>query len=404
MGWLFLALIAFLGCLVWFVFRANIGANVVIPKSAMKAAAGNDQEDEPVVLGTQMARAYANEQQRLANGNLGKSLIPQASYDRWRGELSIIAPRPIELDRQMRKVCHTYTALGREERNAAVHATSLDDFYTLLTFAKRAAIFGMRENAGDWIEDGFVAIAMVDVDRVDWRDLIVTLSVLHYAGRKTGMNVDRAIADALALATGQTSRLIAEFSKQPPTSNDLRASCGYEEIETDAGVGFVGWNLNEFHPSYDIARLALRVADVLSNDKYLADDVTLASELPAVWFTTPEQDRLAKILDGMPAVANVSAALRPAEHPQAGSQQLTVFIAETRNADEAEFLASASTGPDSRGTNRLNIVHGRLFLLVVARSFVQGDAPFETQQTIQRFTTQLAVVLENAAQGGPQRR
>ena len=74
----------------------------------------------------------------------------------------------------------------------------------------------------------------------------------------------------------------------------------------------------------------------------------------------------------------------------AQSQQLTVFVAEAHDGDQAAALESWSLGGAHAS---LASRQDAVLCLVVARSFVAGDAPYESDAALQRFASGLTRVL-----------
>jgi hypothetical protein len=77
-----------------------------------------------------------------------------------------------------------------------------------------------------------------------------------------------------------------------------------------------------------------------------------------------------------------------------------MFLAELNDEMAAEALFRLSREKQMR-PNDFSMAaakEGRLFCLAVARSFVVGTAPFETQTSLQRFSTRMAEVLKNQIQ------
>ncbi len=75
---------------------------------------------------------------------------------------------------------------------------------------------------------------------------------------------------------------MVDFLKRSPQEKDLRSSWGYDEVETKNGIGFIGWEFAEYHPTYDLKLIAIDIADVIAADKY-EPDVSVATNLPAAW-------------------------------------------------------------------------------------------------------------------------
>jgi hypothetical protein len=136
----------------------------------------------PIVLGTQLASAFAAEKQRLARGGHGPSPMPPGGYSSVEANLNAPVQSPFDL--ALRDFVRRYAAADPDTRMDMRDATSMDELYTLLTFASRQAVFAMQRNEASYIDDALAALAMLDLERIDWRDGMGTADlVLHAAGR-----------------------------------------------------------------------------------------------------------------------------------------------------------------------------------------------------------------------------
>jgi hypothetical protein len=137
-------------------------------------------------------------------------------------------------------------------------------------------------------------------------------------------------------------------------------------------------------PTHDLAAMSLRIAASLRGDDYAADDPRLAVELPAVWLSSAADPALEPILDAARGAALVNARLRPEATPDHASQQLTAWLVELSDASAAAHLVSLSLRPHP-GHALLGLADGALFVLVVARSVVEGVPSYEEGTRLGRF-------------------
>jgi hypothetical protein len=85
------------------------------------------------------------EELRKSRGATGKSPMPDGKYDFWRGEESLINPAPSSLDAMLRESCQRFAKNDEQSRAEMRASISMEEFYTLITFSRRAAVFGIRE-------------------------------------------------------------------------------------------------------------------------------------------------------------------------------------------------------------------------------------------------------------------
>lgn len=161
----------------------------------------------------------------------------------------------------------------------------MDDLYTLLSYGKRAAVFALRERSAQPLIDGLRAIAMIEAERTDPRDILWTLALLHHAAERIGQEPERLFRDAASLAEPQVAQMLVDFPRQSASERDLKHSWGYEELSTPNGPGLIGWGFEEYDPTYDLKLVAVEIAHLLGLDRYQTDEVQIASDLPAVWLS-----------------------------------------------------------------------------------------------------------------------
>lgn len=355
------------------------------------------QPNPPVVLGQQLADATEAERRRLTETGLGPSPMPKATYDFWRGELSLANPTPLRLDADVADLVRQFQRSDPGRRADMRRAISMDGFYTLLTFSKRQAVYAIRMRRADPVEAGLAAIAVIEADRTDFRDILVALSLLHHAARRLSLDAGGLFAAAAALSEPKTGRLIEGFAARKREDLDLRDAWGYEEVVTDGGLGFIRWGFAKYEPTRDLKSLALDLAALLEADDYQPDEPEVATEIPRYWLGEGASPALEQVLGVMRGGASVSGRMRPGVSAAHASQQLTIFVAELADPAAATRLADVAM-TRRRGFSAFAVAEGGLFAMVVARSFVQGVEAHETPESLTRFGPGLSRILEQHAQ------
>jgi hypothetical protein len=354
-----------------------------------------------IVLGELMAEAQRAEDARLAKPGIAASPFgPDLRYDRWFGDIGLSDPVPCRVDDELRAFCRRFAAADPLSRARVRESTSMDDFYTLLEFSRRSAVFGLRSRDAGYFVDGLSAIAIIDVSRIDHRDAQVALELLDFAARAIETNPGDFFKRAASLAEPRMSQLILACSKRLQGTYDLHGDCGYAMIETEAGPGFVHWNLEPYQPSYPMDKIALALADFVKRDKYQPTFITLASKLPAVWLSSVDDPVLNRTLKSVRAGISVTAELRPSESPDYAYQHLMIFLVELKDEADAASLLRLYDEIHKQPTRvaLAGLKEGRLFCLAIGRAWVVGKAPFETTETMQRFSAGIAQLLKRYVQ------
>jgi hypothetical protein len=348
------------------------------------------------VLGAQYAAARKVEQARIAEGSIQSSPIgPNMRYD-FQGAMEAIAPHRRPLDNKLTEICRRFAGSDATTRAITRNSVSMDDFYTLLSFARRSAVFALRDRQSSHIIDGLTAIAVVELNRVDFRDALVALALLYNAAIRIGDNPDTLVRSAVALAEPKMSALMEGFVNRSPDDKDL-CKWGHMVVETKNGPGFVSSRYRPYTPTYPMDRIALELAQLIEADKYRAM-VELQTEIPTFWLSGVDDEMLAQVLQSVVAGAQVTGYLRPETLPHNPGHlvSLFLFLAELANQSTAESLDELARAKCTRKNSfsMLAIGNGRLFCLVISSSAVHGENPFETAVSLARFGPGIERILE----------
>ena len=105
-------------------------------------------------------------------------------------------PKQVEFDRILQELCSSFAKKSPGERSSFRAAVSLEEFYTLIEFARRAAVFSLRRNDSHILQGGLTALAMIEAERTDSRDILIALALLHHSAVRIGMNPSSAFQTA----------------------------------------------------------------------------------------------------------------------------------------------------------------------------------------------------------------
>jgi hypothetical protein len=291
-------------------------------------------------------------------------------------------------------VARTFASAGSSARAELRDEMSMNDFYSLLTFARRASVFAMRSNDGQWIVDALHGIAIIDAHRIDERDIPLTLSVVHHAAERIGIDTKKKFEAAASLAEKKPAELIRSFVRGDEKYKDLRRSWGHDEIVTPAGVGIISREFSPYQPTGDMATMAVAIAHMIRDDHYEPSSVAIASKLPSVWFRTDDETGLQALLRHVRAGLTVQGRLRPDQRPLQELHTLTIFAIELEDVSFAEQLMRIAASHPPREERRLTIRERALFCMAIAESAAD---PYET--TLERFRPLLATIFGRYPRG-----
>lgn len=331
-----------------------------------------------IILGTQVAQASAAQQRHEETHGAPNSPLAHLSYSARENRLWLWGDSPI--DSRIESAVTDFAALGEAERNSVRDSMSMDDFYTLLAFAGRRALAVLR--GGEAIEPAFFSLAMVDFDRVDWRDLIVTNSLVCYAGGRSGAPV----ADLVSRTTQLAERKTAEaLKKQPSRRINLAKSCGYREVRTSEGVALFNTGYEHFSPQADLERIAFNIAVALDNEGYEIEDISLASDLPLTWLNAGEGSAIAKMARGLSGCVAIHGIPRADPAPRSSGQSIRVFLGEAASERDAREIAAAADDASGSQRTELGLASREIFAVIIQHSWIVDTPPMEDAHSLERL-------------------
>ena len=386
-----LGLIVVIALATCFCARKDRLASSVAENGSAKPPGKTDSKKGVYVLGREMAKAAEAEKRRQQQG-ARESPLPKQGYDFWHGDQSLIDPTPSPLDDVLREVVRKYAATEPKQRAVMRESISMDGFYTLMTFASRSAVFAIRERKVEFVRDGLTAIAMIDQERVDFRDIPTNLPLLYHAATRIGADADGMFRQIGRLSETAVGEWIVRFAEWPPERRSLRLGL-FVEVQTENGVGFIGRDIEKYNPTLRLESLVIAVARLVAADKYQPESVSVETELPPIWLSHGKNADLDRVLAKVRGGATIHARLRPNEHPKNAEQGFFVFIVETSQPNDAQTLLRLSRAKDVQEYCMIGAAVGRLFALIVARSIMEDVEAYETPKTLVRFEEGLTKVL-----------
>ncbi len=352
--------------------------------------------DEPFILGQQFAAARSAEAARIARADSGVSpLGAEDRYDQWRGDLDLYDPVRLPLDDRIRLLCREFASVGEKARSAIRRSLTLNDFYTLLTFAQRSAVFALRTRDPRWLVDGLTAIAIVEIARIDYRDAPGPAGLIYAIFHRIGVAAYPAFEQAAALAEPDIAELLQSFRDRPPNHRTLKACC-FEAVDSPGGPGLIQRSGCLYKPTMRLDKLILQIAEVLRNDQY-SPSVEIGTTLPDVWLSKIDDRALASALSSVVAGATAHGTLRPEVSPEHLNLGIIAFAVETANEAAAATLLRIARLKQTQNNDfkMLAAQDRRLFCLLIARNWMVGGEDFETAESIMRFQPGLEKLLQD---------
>jgi len=323
---------------------------------------------------------------------MSNAFLPQEDYSTIKHRYSLIDPVINSLDKKLKEIAQAFSKTEKNQRNKIIVSLSSEEIDTLLMFGKRVAVFALRGGSADWINAGLAACAMIDVKRMDYRDLYTSLGLLRHAIEKLNLNAEEIFRQTALLGTPESSKIMIHFAEN--VHNYTLYSWGYDEIETKNGVGLIWrWNDN-YSPTYNLKKIGLELFDLIDKDReYIAQKIIVGG-FPKVWLKTEDNEPdLNGLEHAMRGCILVDGILAPDKYPHKRNQTLTIRVIEMENKEQAKQLAIFAAEKKPTTYVMEGIKTANLFCLVTARSIMKEVENFETQESIKRFSKGINEIL-----------
>jgi hypothetical protein len=292
------------------------------------------------------------------------------TYDERAHDLSRFVDDPA--DEAVAPVVREAASFSTEDRDALRARLNADDCYTLLTFAQRRSASGIRDGSLEAAREAVQALTLVTSSKIDYRDLSVDFPL--YAVGRLGGNLTEALEFAAAISEpGTRGSLTARAGRAERLT---LTDCALLEVNSRYGLGFIDTWAQPYAPEFDLAGMAVRMADDIdAAQRYTVNDLHLSS-LPEVWFGRPAKPTGDIAVNGC---VSVSASLKDGARWGPG---LLVFLAEVDSAKTASNLVARADAASTLDRPRTAGSEGRHFMMLIGGSTTHGDQPLETQASL----------------------
>lgn len=334
---------------------------------------------EPFEIGRQLSDALAA-QRRLDETQDEHLPSPMADHRYSSAECSLWRWKDSAVDGRIEAEVESFGRLGPADRIAMRKRLALDDFYALLTFSRRCVLASLRNNDASKLGVAFGAMAMIEMERIDWRDFVIAERLASYAGQRLHAPMKSIVRNAIQMAEPEVAEALSTNRTRPI---DIEATCGYREVRTPEGLALFYTSYQRFTPKADLARLAFEGALTLEDRGYQIDSITLAVDLPPVWLNSARGSRLAKTIEKFSGCVSLHRVLRADPEPRHSGQFLLVFLAEA--ASEQDALEIASAADSNPGRSEIALALGRIVAVIIQSSCMADTLPMEDRSSLERL-------------------
>ncbi len=294
------------------------------------------------------------------------------SYKTLPGELDLLNPLAQPADEVIARHCRIFAGATPAERQAIWTAMTESDFYALMQFGDRCAVFAVRRNDAALIEAGLTAVAMVERDRIDYRDF--RYDCLAAATLSLGLDHDAVFEKAAALAE---PKVAAAFESHAVTGQRTLKYL----VATKYGAGF----LSLFGPALPEVLGLLPAAVECAEHLRAAGKAVVKIEgepvVPDHWLGEPAAKPL---LDKMTGAIRLDG-------------DLYVWLARFPEADTPAALAARAARARVKGAIVASTAMGTTLGLLVNRISPSGDPSPKTVESTAALVHGIRAILEKDA-------
>jgi hypothetical protein len=148
---------------------------------------------------------------------------------------------PSLADASIESLALRYRSANADERSYIRARVDPDRGWTLLTFAKRAAVRARRTNDAKIIHNGLTALAIEDLAQGDVRDDLVTIGLLYHIASSLKAETTTLFKQVADISSPAIATLLTDFLQRDDLDR-VDASMGWREVSGPQGIGYV-WDM-----------------------------------------------------------------------------------------------------------------------------------------------------------------
>jgi hypothetical protein len=344
--------------------------------------------DRPLVLGGELASAIRAEQSHVQPepSPIADVDYPEGADDLWRW---VDCPQ----DEMLSAFVGSHAAADGPARARIRASLTMDDLYTVLLFARRRAFAAIRTGAPRAVVDAFDAVSAIDIERVDWRDVVVAAVLAAYSASHAAIAAGTAAAGAIGRADSPVAEIMAEAVDQDEI--DLAEECGYRVVTTADGPVLFEDEGEPYAPDRDLVPIAVGIAAAVERDRtYRVAELGVGNDLPAIWVGADSNQRVAAAIENLTGCASIDAEPVAGGTVDLGGHFLALFVAEAATAQDAAAIAESANRSTLSGSVVIGVAAERLCVVGVAASTGTGEPSFENADTMARFRPMITALLD----------
>lgn len=147
-----------------------------------------------------------------------------------------------QTDEVIEAIVHYYMSASPEHRMYLRSKINSDQGWSLLTFAKRAAVRARRSKNPDLVSAGLTALAIDNLAQGDVRDSLVAIGLLFHVAKALDLETTQLFNRAAAISGPPMAGVFSDFLKRNDL-NRIHLNMGWREVSGPYGFGYI-WNID----------------------------------------------------------------------------------------------------------------------------------------------------------------
>ena len=299
----------------------------------------------------------------------------------------LINPVYDSTDKVIEKLCDEFKAANKNDREKLRRIYDSEEYFIIYNFIERACVFYLRNGDLNTFKNRLIALSLKSFKSWDMRDIINLIHKVVSVARYSKLNLKEVFKEIVDIAESEVAKSI----KSHYGRRIIIYRIPYELVKTKYGIGFVSTRWGGIKlPKQEIVDLLIEVRDYLSEQKLQKVRVDINSDFPGIWvgfenFGWQEKLWQFRITNSVRATADDI------------NQSLWVWILEFKNEKHVEKLIKiALKNIKHKDTPRIYFGYKNIFCMVLQDSFMQGEKPVETVESLERFRKPILKLIKNS--------
>ena len=283
-------------------------------------------------------------------------------------------------DGPLSAIVERFLGLSDDERSCFVAQVKAREFDWIRIFAQRQTLRALRFRDPEVAERALIALAMIDADRYDFRDLLRAIELAQAVHRELGGRTDAALQHASGLAPVASRRYFDALVNAPEDRVAL-AHSGVEIVSFDDAPVMIDRSFHRDRSTSDLGLLAVELGHLVESLGYVTRSVASHEQVPGVWFEGGDGAVTAASNLG---AASVMADLRR-QPMRIFEQSLMCFVMECATPGNAQDLAARAIAASGGDRLALPVLVGPVLVVSIFSSGVVGVSLIESADSVERF-------------------